>query len=145
MNYRLPSEAEWEYSARAGTTTAFWWSGYIDTHLANYDGNSSYAGSPTGKNRECTLSVKQFKPNPFGLYQVHGNVWEWCQDHWHDTYEYAPVNGTAWENSESEDRVLRGGSWEDEAEYCRSAIRYHNTADGRYINASFRVCCDLID
>jgi formylglycine-generating enzyme required for sulfatase activity len=76
--YRLPSEAEWEYAARAGTTSAFWWGNQIDPSLANYDGNYTYANGPKGEYRERTLPVESFQPNPFGLYQVHGNVWEWC-------------------------------------------------------------------
>lgn len=143
--YRLPSEAEWEYAARAGTTTAFWWDDYINTRLANYDGNTSYSGSPTGENRECTLPVKQFDPNPFGLYQVHGNVGEWCQDRWHNSYQDAPVDGMAWEDGRSKNRVVRGGSWISDATYCRSAARGYTPADSRYADVGFRVCCDLIE
>ena len=143
--YRLPSEAEWEYTARAGTTTAFWWGGYIDTHLANYDGNSSYAGSSTGENRERTMPVAQFKPNPFGLYQVHGNVWEWCQDRWHDSYQDAPKDGMAWEGGQRNLYVTRGGSWVRDAKYCRSAARSNAPVSTKYIDLGFRVCCDLIE
>lgn len=145
VTYRLPSEAEWEYAARAATTTAFWWGDYIDTRLANYDGNASYAGSPIGKNRKRTLPVKQFDPNPFGLYQVHGNVWEFCQDHWHDSYQGAPVDERAWEDEGSGKRLIRGGSFSRRALYCRSAARGFASCDRKYMNLGFRVCCDLVD
>lgn len=91
--YRLPSEAEWEYASRAGTTTPFWWGGGINPSLANYDGNYTYANGPKGEYRQRTLPVDAFQLNPFGLYQVHGNVWEWCQDRWHGSYAGAPADG----------------------------------------------------
>ena len=95
-DYRLPSEAEWEYAARAGTTTPFWWGATITPDQANYDGNYPYAGGAKGQYRQKTLPVKSFDPNPWGLYQVHGNVWEWVQDTWHDSYHGAPDDGSSW-------------------------------------------------
>ncbi|HRX72040.1 MAG TPA: SUMF1/EgtB/PvdO family nonheme iron enzyme [Candidatus Competibacteraceae bacterium] len=111
-SYRLPSEAEWEYAARAGTTTAFWWGNEIDPTRANYDGRSAYRNGARGAYRQRTVPVDDFQPNPFGLYQVHGNVWEWVQDSWHDDYQGAPTDGSAWEEAGSGPRVLRGGSWD---------------------------------
>ena len=109
--YRLPSEAEWEYAARAGTSTPFWWGESINTDLANYDGNYSYDGGPEGEYRRQTMPVDRFDPNPWGLYQVHGNVWEWVQDCWNDSYDGAPDDGSAWEQGDCGRRLLRGGSW----------------------------------
>ena len=132
--YRLPSEAEWEYAARAGTTTAYWWGNDLDTHQANYNGS-----------RGRTMLVRCFTPNPFGLYQVHGNVWEFCQDHWHHNYQGAPHNEQAWEDSNPNRRVARGGAWHPSGISCRSATRYSIIDEHNYSSCGFRVCCDLID
>jgi formylglycine-generating enzyme required for sulfatase activity len=94
-NYRLPSEAEWEYSCRAGTITPLCFGTTITTELANYNGYS-YADEQQGFNRGETTPINQFSPDAFGLYDVHGNVWEWCADHWHSNYQKAPANGSAW-------------------------------------------------
>jgi formylglycine-generating enzyme required for sulfatase activity len=110
--YRLPSEAEWEYACRAGTTTPFHFGATITTELANYNGNSTYGSAPKGKYREATTDVGTFPPNAFGLYDMHGNVWEWCADVWHDNYNGAPVNGSALNvGGDNSTRILRGGSW----------------------------------
>ncbi len=93
--YRLPSEAEREYVARAGTTTPFWWGSQISVEQANYNGNHTYNGAPKGEWRQKTVPVKKFQANPWGLYQVHGNVWEWAEDCWHDDYHNAPRDGSA--------------------------------------------------
>ncbi|MCB1777533.1 MAG: SUMF1/EgtB/PvdO family nonheme iron enzyme [Candidatus Competibacteraceae bacterium] len=122
--YRLPSEAEWEYAARAGTTTAFWWGNEIDPTRANYDSRFVHQNSARGTYRQKTVPVDDFQPNPFGLYQVHGNVWEWVQDSWHDHYQGAPTDGSAWEKSSVGGlRVLRGGSWFNAPKWLRSATR----------------------
>ncbi|OUL28567.1 hypothetical protein BV375_17875 [Nostoc sp. 106C] len=187
--YRLPSEAEWEYACRAGTTTPFYFGKTTTTELANYDGRSIYsyeAGPPSsppqdppssppqdppsspisgfgyscsysshltyptskfgyssnhqisikenrfsfqgnykGKSREQTTPVGSFlKANAFGLYDMHGNVWEWCADHWHDNYQGAPLDGSAWlSDDENQYRVMRGGSWINYPELCRAASR----------------------
>ncbi|BAY30157.1 hypothetical protein NIES2107_20010 [Nostoc carneum NIES-2107] len=142
--YRLPSEAEWEYACRAGTTTPFHFGETITTELANYDGNSTYASEPKGKYREQTTEVGIFPPNGFGLYDMHGNVWEWCQDDWHSSYKGAPTDGTAWLNENDTSAVLRGGSCFDFPSVCRSASRYYNSWAGRVIlnvNNGFRVVC----
>ncbi|MES2126268.1 MAG: SUMF1/EgtB/PvdO family nonheme iron enzyme [Pseudomonadota bacterium] len=122
--YRLPSEAEWEYACRAGTKTAFSFGDTISTDLANYDGNYSYNGSPPGDFRKGTSRVGTFLPNPWGLYDMHGNVWEWVQDVVHDTYEGAPISGRPWEEGGDQGRrILRGGSWMYNPRYLRSALR----------------------
>jgi formylglycine-generating enzyme required for sulfatase activity len=125
--YRLSSEAEWEYACRAGTTTPFHFGNTISTEVANYDGNYTYGQGTKGTYREKTTVVGSFKvANGFGLYDMHGNVWEWCQDHYHSSYAGAPADGSAWIDSDAEEktpRVRRGGSWNDGPLNCRSACR----------------------
>ena len=147
--YRLPSEAEWEYACRAGTTTPFHFGETITTDLANYRGTGflgilgSFGQGPKGEYREETTPVGSFKvANAFGLYDMHGDVWEWCQDHWHNNYEGAPSDGSAWLSSDERAmRVLRGGSWIDYPRRCRSAFRFRGVPDNRNLLFSFRVCC----
>ena len=124
--YRLPSEAEWEYACRAGTTTPFHFGKTITTDLVNYNGNYTYGQGSKGVYRKETTEVGSFGvANNFGLYDMHGNVWEWCQDDWHSDYEGAPIDGSAWLNNEEDnnDKLLRGGSWNYNPKYCRSAYR----------------------
>ncbi|MGF1520660.1 MAG: formylglycine-generating enzyme family protein [Nodosilinea sp.] len=149
--YRLPTEAEWEYACRAGTTTPFHFGETITTELANYRGtdneeykwSGSYGDGPKGEYREETTPVNQFEgANAFGLCDMHGNVWEWCQDHWHDNHEGAPTDGSAWiEGGDSKRRILRGGSWNDDPRNCRSAYRYTSEPDYRPYGIGFRVVC----
>jgi formylglycine-generating enzyme required for sulfatase activity/uncharacterized caspase-like protein len=142
--YTLPSEAQWEYACRAGTTTPFHFGGTLTTELANYNGNYTYASAPKGKHREQTTEVGSFPPNAFGLYDMHGNVWEWCADTWHDSYKGAPVDGRAWIDNNSQYRLLRGGSWYDFPDGCRSAFRNYSVRAGRddFFNLiGFRVVC----
>jgi formylglycine-generating enzyme required for sulfatase activity len=156
-NYRLPSEAEWEYACRAGTTTPFHFGETITTEVANYDGNYIYGEAPKGKYREKTTPVGSFPPNYFGLYDMHGNLWEWCLDDWHDNYEGAPIDSSPWfddmvtERSRSnknlsqkqERAVLRGGCWNDIPTVCRSASRSYNYRDFYYVIIGFRVVCEV--
>ncbi|MBD2161759.1 formylglycine-generating enzyme family protein [Limnothrix sp. FACHB-1083] len=158
--YRLPSEAEWEYACRAGTQTPFAFGETLTTELANYDGHYTYADGPKGEYRQRTTPVGQFPPNGFGLQDMHGNVWEWCLDDWHENYQGAPVDGRPWFNNQKHEQVfirqfqesrqmdngafqnltnvdneqhklLRGGSWYCNPRLCRSANRYWGRADGR--------------
>lgn len=138
--YRLPSEAEWEYACRAGTTTPFYFGETITTDLVNYNGNYPYASTPKGENRQQTTDVGKFSPNSFGLYDMHGNTWEWCRDIYKDNYKEAPTDGSAYESGNDNDFwLLRGGSWYGNAWYCRSAFRNRNTRANQHDVVGFRV------
>jgi formylglycine-generating enzyme required for sulfatase activity len=142
QEYRLPSEAEWEYACRAGTTTPFYFGETITGKLANYDASNTYADEPKGEYRKETTPVGQFPPNAFGLYDMHGNVWEWCADTWHDNYDGAPTDGSVWtKNGNDNCSPLRGGSWYDDPNLCRSAYRYDYYRRVNYLNLGFRVVC----
>ncbi|MCY7383153.1 MAG: SUMF1/EgtB/PvdO family nonheme iron enzyme [Microcoleus sp. CAN_BIN18] len=156
-NYHLPSEAEWEYACRAGTTTPFYFGQTITTDQVNYNGNYSYHNSLKGKYREQTTDVGSFPANAFGLYDMHGNVYEWCADPWHDSYHGAPTDGSVWDEnsndhryknyldllvqSKNDDRyrLLRGGSWPYLPRNCRAAIRLRNQPYLRNNHLGFRV------
>ena len=142
-NYRLPSEAEWEYACRAQTRTPFHFGETITGNLANYRASETYAGEAKGEYRRETTPVGQFPPNAFGLYDMHGNVWEWCADDWHENYENAPTNGKAWLNGDDARSPLRGGSWFSYPNVCRSAYRHFNVMR-HYLdyNIGFRLVCD---
>jgi formylglycine-generating enzyme required for sulfatase activity len=153
--YRLPTEAEWEYACRAGTTTSFHFGESITTDLANYRGtdreiggrtySGAYGDGPHGEYREQTTEVGSFPLNAFGLYDMHGNVWEWCQDQWHENYEGSTTDGSAWISSDEREsrRVLRGGSWYSFPGNCRSADRGGDAPDDRFNFTGFRVVCGL--
>ena len=137
--YRLPSEAEWEFAARAGTSTQYFWGDSIGRNNANCDG----CGSPW--DNKTTAPVKQFKPNAYGLYDMHGNVWEWVEDVWHGNYNGAPMDGSAWvSGGEQKYRVLRGGSWYGIPRFLRSADRDRDTADDGDSNTGFRLARTLL-
>jgi formylglycine-generating enzyme required for sulfatase activity len=141
--YCLPSEAQWEYACRASTTTPFHFGETITPELANYYTEHSYNGSPTSENRGETTDVGSFPANDWGLHDMHGNVWEWCQDDWHNSYEGAPSDGSAWVESDHENtsRLLRGGSWSFDPRYCRSGFRHGYSRDNRGSYVGVRVCC----
>jgi len=142
-DYRLPTEAEWEYACRAGTQTSFSFGNILTTDLANYSGSYTYNDGPKGENRQETTAVDHFGfANTFGLCDMHGNVFEWCEDHWHSNYEGAPVDGSAWlSDDDTARRVLRGGSWYLNPRSCRSAFRFDIAPDGTYDIIGFRVVC----
>ncbi|AMW29926.1 bifunctional serine/threonine-protein kinase/formylglycine-generating enzyme family protein [Arthrospira platensis] len=162
--YRLPSEAEWEYAARAGTTSPFHVGDTLTTYLANYNGSYTYGSGPKGAYRQKTTPVGQFQQaNAFGLYDIHGNVWEWCADPWHDSYKGAPSDGGVWDagndnryqnyieylvnflsntnNRVTNNRVLRGGSWGYYPVDCRCAGRSWVVPGNLFSFDGFRVAC----
>ncbi|MEC4806395.1 MAG: formylglycine-generating enzyme family protein [Jaaginema sp. PMC 1079.18] len=161
--YILPSEAQWEYACRANTKTPFHFGETITTEIANYDGSRTYADEPKGEDRsETTPAPSSFPANSFGLYDMHGNVWEWCADPWHSNYNGAPTDGKVWDEECNDNRyqnyaeylnsmlknkskrIIRGGSWIRLPGHCRSAYRHYNNPDARdYFNNyyGFRVMC----
>ena len=141
--YRLLSEAEWEYVARAGTTTPFHTGATISPSQANFNGNKTYNGSTKGEYRKRTIPVGSFGANQFGLHDVHGNVYEWVQDCWIDNYKGAPSDGRAWTAGDCSRRVLRGGSWDGIPWFLRSSGRFGGWAGGRADSSGFRVARTL--
>jgi eukaryotic-like serine/threonine-protein kinase len=140
--YRLPSEAEWEYACRAGTDTPFYFGETISTELGNYDGNYTYESGVKGVYRQKTTPVGSFPANGFGLHDMHGNIWEWCEDKWHENYQGAPTNESAWINGNDNDyRLLRGGSWGSYPIHCPSAYRFWWSAGYRCDYFGFRIVC----
>lgn len=143
--YRLPSEAEWDYGARAGSKTPFWTGATISTSEANYDGNHVYGDGNKGDYLERTLPVGSFAANAFGLHDMHGNVWEWVEDIYHESYEGAPTDGSAWNVGSNIVRVLRGGCWNDTPRNLRSANRFNGNPNlrkyrhGGFYYSGFRV------
>jgi formylglycine-generating enzyme required for sulfatase activity len=148
--YGLPSEAQWEYACRSGTTTPFHFGETISTDLANYRGTDweyngtiypgFYGSGSRGEYRQETMDVGKFPPNAFGLYDMHGNVWEWCADPWHDSYKDAPIDGSVWQkNGDEKLRMLRGGSWSYNPASCRSAVRYRFDRVFRNDYVGFRI------
>ena len=143
----LPTEAQWEYACRAGTETAFHFGDRLNSDQANFAGTDTYNGSQKGEHRQVTTPVGSFPANGWGLQDMHGNVWEWCLDHWHDSYDDKPEalkqNGsTSWVMSNKRaNRLLRGGSWGDIPRYCRSAYRFNDDPGVRNLVNGFRVVC----
>ena len=149
LHCSLPSEAQWEYACRAGESTPFSCGETITSEFANYNGNYTYVNGPKGEYRQQTTRVGIFPANGWGLHDMHGNVWEWCLDHWHGTYDDAPFDGRAWidpaakdsEAEEEQTRLLRGGSWDVHPRDCRSACRFFIHPVKRSFFIGFRVCC----
>jgi formylglycine-generating enzyme required for sulfatase activity len=139
-HYRLLTEAEWEYAARAGKTTPFNTGHTITPNQANFDGDYTYKGV----DRKRTIAVGSFSPNRFGLYDMHGNVWERVEDCWVNNYQGAPSNGSAHKSGgDCSRRVLRGGSWNSYPWHMRAAYRSKNSSTGRYSNLGFRIARTL--
>ena len=139
LELSLPSEAQWEYACRAGATTPFSFGGNITPEQVNYNGEYPYAGGKQGLYRQETVPVKSLPANPWGLYEMHGNVREWVRDAWHDSYQGAPTDGGVWESADAgAGRVLRGGSWGHNARNCRSASRNRFSAVNRHYSIGFR-------
>jgi formylglycine-generating enzyme required for sulfatase activity len=143
-HYRLLSESEREYVTRAGSTSMFWWGGSITPLQANYDGAKSFPGSGVGEFRGKTLAAQSLQPNPWGLYNVHGNVWEWTDDCWHNDNTTNPRDGnadTAW--ADCDRRVLRGGAWDSDPKFLRAAARGKSVKDVPARDVGFRVARKL--
>ena len=140
--YRLPSESEWECAARAGTETAYSWGDSISCSQARY---GRYQGGECSNSYDGTVPVGRFAANAFGLFDMHGNVWEWVEDCWHDSYEGAPTDGSAWTSGcgSGARAVLRGGSWNDNPRGLRAANRFWNTPSDRLNGYGFRLVQDL--
>jgi formylglycine-generating enzyme required for sulfatase activity len=139
--YRLPSEAEWEYACRAGTSTPFAFGDTITTEVANYDGKVGYGRGPSGKGRDTTVAVGSLGlANAWGLSDMHGNVWEWCADEYHDSWQGAPTDGSAWiTGADARLRTCRGGAWRSLAPDCRSAARFELDREDAPRQVGFRV------
>lgn len=152
QKYQLPSEAQWEYACRGRTTTPFYFGETITTNLSNYRGtdwkflDKTYPGfygqGTRGIYRQQTTEVGIFPPNAFGLYDLHANVWEWCLDNWHDNYQEAPTDGSAWVTGGDDSyRIVRGGSWLYFPGICRSATRHKYALNIWHIGIGFRIIC----
>ncbi|MFP6743213.1 MAG: formylglycine-generating enzyme family protein, partial [Alphaproteobacteria bacterium] len=145
QEYRLLSEAEWEYAARAETATPFHFGLTISTDQANYDGRQTYGNGRKGIYRKKTVPVGGFPANSFGLFDMHGNVREWVEDCWHKNYSRAPSDGRAWTSGgDCSLRVRRGGSWLSSPRYLRAAFRGRDGDDYRYDDIGFRVARTLL-
>ena len=135
--FRLPTEAEWEYAARAGTRSKYWWGDQLQTAMANCKGcNEPYESSQP-------LKVGSFKPNPFGLYDMGGNIHQWVADCWHKNYQGAPSDGSAWIDNDCMSHVIRSGSWKNDPSYVRPSSRDHYDASVRYPTHGLRVALSL--
>jgi formylglycine-generating enzyme required for sulfatase activity len=141
--YRLPSETEWEYACRAGTTSPFSFGETITIAVARYNGMHTFRDEPPGQYPHVTSKGGTFPPNAFGLYDMHGNLWEWCADNWLDDYSSSPRDNSAYLNKDSRYRVARGGSWHEPPVLCRSASRLRVLQTDADEVMGFRVACQV--
>jgi len=137
QNYRLPTEAEWEYAARAGTSSRYWWGEKMRAGMANCKGCGG------DWSNDAPVNVDALPPNPFGLYGMNGGVWEWVEDCWHKDYDGAPTDGSAWTSSDCRENVIRGGAWRNDSTYAHSSSRFTYDSAVRYILNGFRVAKSL--
>jgi formylglycine-generating enzyme required for sulfatase activity len=137
VGYRLPTEAEWEYAVRGGTSTRYWWGDKMATGKAN----CKVCGDPW--NPDGPAPVGSFAANPYGIHDMNGSLWEWVSDCWHSTYKGAPADGRAWDEPNCNVRVIRGGSWREGADYMLSSTRFKYDASVRHSQNGFRVARDL--
>ena len=144
-SYQLPSETQWEYACRAGTSTPFSFGETITVEVANFNGEHTFRDEPRGFYFHSTNEFGKFPPNAFGLYDMHGNLWEWCADNWLDDYTSSPRDSSSYQIRESRYRVARGGSWHEPPELCRSATRLRVLQSDADEFMGFRVVCDVSD
>jgi formylglycine-generating enzyme required for sulfatase activity len=144
-NYQLPSEAQWEYACRAGTSTPFSFGETLTVDVANFNGEHSFRDEPRGFYFHSTNEGGKFPPNAFGLYDMHGNLWEWCADNWLDDYASSPRDSSPYQNKDNHYRVARGGSWHEPPALCRSAARLRVLETDADEVMGFRVVCEVIN
>lgn len=144
-SYHLPSEAQWEYACRAGTDTLFSFGETLTVDVANFNGEHTFREEPRGYYRHVTTAGGTFPPNAFGLYDMHGNLWEWCEDTWLDEYSSSPRDGSSYQNKENPYRVVRGGSWHEPPSLCRSASRLRVLQSEADEVMGVRVVCEPIE
>jgi formylglycine-generating enzyme required for sulfatase activity len=143
-NYQLPSETQWEYACRAGTSTPFSFGETLTVDVANFNGEHTFRAEPRGFYFHSTNEGGKFPPNTFGLYDMHGNLWEWCADNWLDDYSSSPRDSGSYQNKDSKYRVARGGSWHEPPSLCRSAARLRALETDADEFMGFRVVCGNI-
>ena len=141
-NYSLPSETQWEYACRAGTSTPFSFGETLTVEVANFNGEHTFRNEPRGFYFHSTSDGGKFPPNSFGLYDMHGNLWEWCADNWLDDYTSSPRDGSAYQHKDNRYGVARGGSWHEPPGLCRSAARLRVIQSDADEFMGFRVVCD---
>jgi formylglycine-generating enzyme required for sulfatase activity len=144
-DYQLPSETQWEYACRAGTSGPFSFGETITVEVANFNGEHTFREEPRGFYFHSTTPGGKFPPNAFGLYDMHGNLWEWCADSWSDDYSSSPRDSSSYQNQNGHDRVARGGSWHEPPELCRSAARMRFLQSDAEEFMGFRVVCEATD
>jgi formylglycine-generating enzyme required for sulfatase activity len=144
-NYQLPSETQWEYACRAGTSTPFSYGETLTVEVANFNGEHTFRQEPRGFYFHATNEGGKFPPNAFGLYDMHGNLWEWCADNWLDDYSSSARDSSSYQSNDSKFRVVRGGSWHEPPTLCRSAARLRVLQSDAEEFIGLRVVCDLTD